>query len=272
MDSLKHIIYLITNLLNEMIYVGKHSTTTPYDMKSYWGSNTYLKDAIKKYGNKNFKRETLFVFETEEEAFAKEAEIVDKTFIEREDTYNFRTGGDGGYICSKETLEKMSQKRQDYWDGPEGKDAKKRMSQEQTGRIVSEETRNRMREWQLGEKGYWYGKFLSVKTRQKQSVAQMGPKNHNFGKRPSEETRERLKIASSGENNPFYGKQHTEASKKLMSLHSSLTFEEVEQRREDVKNEPKARGWRTKLGKKWGLGCSAVSAFINKYASDLMEK
>ena len=54
-----------------MIYVGKHSTTTPYDMKYYWGSSKHLNNAIKKYGKKNFKRETLFVFETEDEAYLK---------------------------------------------------------------------------------------------------------------------------------------------------------------------------------------------------------
>ena len=52
-----HIIYKITNMLNNKIYIGKHTTADIND--KYMGSGTYIKKAYKKYGKKNFKKEIL---------------------------------------------------------------------------------------------------------------------------------------------------------------------------------------------------------------------
>lgn len=57
-------IYKTTNLLNGMFYIGKHQTEDPND--SYLGSGVYLKRAIAKYGKCNFKKEVLYVFDSEE--------------------------------------------------------------------------------------------------------------------------------------------------------------------------------------------------------------
>ena len=54
-----HIIYKTTNLINGKIYVGMHSTDNLND--GYLGSGWILKQAIKKYGKENFKREVLLV-------------------------------------------------------------------------------------------------------------------------------------------------------------------------------------------------------------------
>lgn len=53
-----HIVYLTTNLVNNKIYIGVHST---YDLNDdYLGSGFALKKAINKYGKEKFKREILF--------------------------------------------------------------------------------------------------------------------------------------------------------------------------------------------------------------------
>jgi hypothetical protein len=49
------IIYKITNLINNKIYVGKDSKNDP----KYLGSGLYINRAIKKYGKENFKKEIL---------------------------------------------------------------------------------------------------------------------------------------------------------------------------------------------------------------------
>lgn len=49
------IVYLTTNLINGKKYIGKDSL----DKKSYLGSGKILKQAIKKYGKENFKKEVL---------------------------------------------------------------------------------------------------------------------------------------------------------------------------------------------------------------------
>lgn len=90
-----YIIYQITNLINGKIYIGKHETKIPND--SYMGSGKNIKGAINKYGLENFKKDILFIFNTEEEMNFKEAELVTEDFCSRVDTYNICPGGKGGW-------------------------------------------------------------------------------------------------------------------------------------------------------------------------------
>ena len=111
---MKYIVYKTTNLINGKIYVGVHRTN-PDIFDGYIGCGVTKKDqkkhilkgfprAVAKYGYKNFKRETLFVFpDTEEgmkEAYAKEAGIVTIQFVKRTDTYNLICGGKCGMYSS----------------------------------------------------------------------------------------------------------------------------------------------------------------------------
>lgn len=56
-------IYKTTNLCNGKYYIGQHRTNNVND--DYLGSGIILKDAIKKYGKNNFKKEILFIFDNE---------------------------------------------------------------------------------------------------------------------------------------------------------------------------------------------------------------
>ena len=87
-----HTIYKITNLTNNKIYVGKHSCENLED--NYMGSGKWLNRAIKKYGIENFKKEILHIFDTPDEAYRKEKELVNDEFIRRKDVYNLIMGGD----------------------------------------------------------------------------------------------------------------------------------------------------------------------------------
>jgi hypothetical protein len=78
-----------------MIYVGKHITNNIND--SYMGSGLRIRRAIEKYGLENFEKTILFECKSEEEMNAKEAEIVNEDFIARDDVYNIKLGGDGGW-------------------------------------------------------------------------------------------------------------------------------------------------------------------------------
>lgn len=93
---MNYLIYKITNLVNNKIYVGAHATTDVND--SYMGSGVNIVKSIKKYGLENFKKEILFNFETSEEMYAKEAELVDEAFVMRTDTYNAALGGKGNPV------------------------------------------------------------------------------------------------------------------------------------------------------------------------------
>lgn len=96
-------IYITTNLLNGKKYIGmcKYSHE-----KNYLGSGKLLKEAIKKYGEKNFKREVLEVCETFESMCQSEEKWIEKyDAVNNKNFYNLVEGGFGG---SSEYLKK-------YW-------------------------------------------------------------------------------------------------------------------------------------------------------------
>ena len=90
-----YIIYKITNTVNNKIYIGSHKTSNLND--GYMGSGKYLNHAINKYGTECFVKEILHIFETPEEMYAKEAELVNEQFLLNENTYNLKQGGFGGF-------------------------------------------------------------------------------------------------------------------------------------------------------------------------------
>jgi hypothetical protein len=104
-----NIVYKITNLINNKLYIGIHSTDNLNDR--YFGSGRALKNAIKKYGRKNFKKEILFNFKTRDEALKKEAELVTKEVVENRDFYNLISGGKGNVYISEETRQLWSKQR-----------------------------------------------------------------------------------------------------------------------------------------------------------------
>lgn len=102
---MKHyLIYKITCSINNKIYIGKHKTNNIDD--GYMGSGSLLKHEQNLFGLDKFKKEILFECKSEEEMNAKEAEIVNEDFIARDDVYNIKLGGDGGWdhINSNEFL------------------------------------------------------------------------------------------------------------------------------------------------------------------------
>lgn len=87
-------VYKTTNLVTNKYYIGVHKTANPED--DYLGSGTVLKRSIKKYGKENFRKEVLFIFDNLKEAYEKEYELVNETFVKCEDNYNLHVGGSGG--------------------------------------------------------------------------------------------------------------------------------------------------------------------------------
>lgn len=109
---MKYIVYLTTNLQEKSgelnrIYIGVHSTENPEIFDGYIGCGVYVNQpstykypktpfqyAVKKYGTDSFHRETLFIYDSAEQAYAKEKEIVDIDFLKQDHVYNVCLGGE----------------------------------------------------------------------------------------------------------------------------------------------------------------------------------
>ena len=89
-------VYKITNTINNKIYIGVHKTTNPND--NYMGSGLNIKRAIKKYNVSNFTKSILFKYNSQKDAYIKESQIVDQSFLNRPDTYNIVLGGQAGKL------------------------------------------------------------------------------------------------------------------------------------------------------------------------------
>ena len=124
--------YEIKNHINGKIYVGVHKTKNIND--GYMGSGKVILQAIDKYGVENFSKTILEYFDSEIEMFFREKEIVNDDFLLREDVYNLRKGGMGGFdyinssgICkfkgkthSSEAKQKMGHPGNKYGLGNDG--------------------------------------------------------------------------------------------------------------------------------------------------------
>lgn len=95
MNDTFYIIYKLTNVVNNKIYIGAHVTKNVND--EYMGSGHALNRAKKKYGIEQFKKEILHVFDNEQDMWKKELEIVNEEFCKDPTNYNIRTGGIGGW-------------------------------------------------------------------------------------------------------------------------------------------------------------------------------
>ncbi len=92
---MKHYIYKTTNLITKKYYIGKHSSQN-IENDNYLGSGLLLNRAIKRYGRENFIRQILYQFESQNQAFDKEAELITEQMITSNDCYNSCVGGVGG--------------------------------------------------------------------------------------------------------------------------------------------------------------------------------
>jgi group I intron endonuclease len=118
-------VYLITNLLNEKLYVGKAiKPVNRWSVHCYQAKKAHprclISRAIKKYGSENFKFEVLEVFDTEDEAFWWESWWI-QYLGTRIYGYNLNYGGVGGASVSEATREILSKANKGRKMSPEAK-------------------------------------------------------------------------------------------------------------------------------------------------------
>jgi len=166
-----HYVYKITNLINGMFYIGKHSTE--YVDDGYMGSGTLVKRAIAKHGVENFKKEILQFFDSAEQALEYERSIVTQDLVERKDSYNMTIGGNGSWysINSNEDLRKEKNSKaarimnSKTWNDQKFVERVKRRSSE-TFRRLHEEGKIKPHDWS--------GRKHSDKTRENMRKSHVG--------------------------------------------------------------------------------------------------
>lgn len=184
-------IYLITNLVNNYLYVGQTCKTLTERFKNHVnesGDDTtcYLHNSINKYGPENFKIELIEDNIPEELIDEREIFYIDKydSYYKNGHGYNMTLGGQGvhGYSHTDETKEKLKLSSVEHWN-------KLREDTDKYNSLIEKKRMNKGFHWNSEAEGH---QILSELAKQR-----------------------------TGEKNPFYGKNHSiELKEKLANLKS----------------------------------------------------
>lgn len=141
------VIYKITNTINNKSYIGRRKCIKNKLglLHRYWGSGSYIKNAIKKYGKENFIKEYLDFAMSDEELDKLEILYIEK-FGTYKNGYNQTVGGEhfrGEISNIKSIREKQSAWSKRFWSVQENHDI---LIQKRTGRKNSDATKMLMSE------------------------------------------------------------------------------------------------------------------------------
>lgn len=149
-------IYKITNKINNKCYIGQSNNIKRRKNEHRCiehETNESLKKAYIKYGLENFK------FEILEECKLEELNVKEKYWIDLlKPQYNRTSGGDGSpnHKVSDKTKEILKQKGKEFWKNLDDEIKNKIITQNlkgpKIGHLVSEETRGKLRQHNLGKK------------------------------------------------------------------------------------------------------------------------
>ena len=179
------VIYKVTNLINNKIYIGQDSK----NKQNYFGSGKIIKKAINKYGIENFKKEILEICSNVDELNQAEKYWIEKLNSTNPDIgYNISFGGQSGWMLGLRHSD----------------ETKKSYSINRVGKLI-------------GDKNGMYGKTHSSESKKKMSRPKSGKDNGMYGKKHSDETKKKISENLKGEKNPFYGKKHSDETKNKMS-------------------------------------------------------
>lgn len=182
----QHYIYLTTNNINGMRYIGKHYGELD---DTYLGSGKLLKEDILKYGKENFTKSILHVSNDDLENSEKEKQFIALyNAVSNPLFYNIHEGGCGGNTTAGYSQEEK------------------------------EALRRKLSEINRGKNNGMYGKHHTEQTKAFLSYwAEFERDNSHYR---TEEFKKKMSLVTSGSNNGMYGKKHTEESKQKMSINS----------------------------------------------------
>ena len=234
------IIYRVTNLINDKVYVGQTIQSLEKRKKQHQRSSKRLliSLAIKKYRKENFKWESIQECKTQDELNLAEIAWIKKLNCMRPNGYNRTNGGSTttGYKYTPEQRKRVSdatkgEKNPFYGKKHstetraylrslvEGVSYAERLSPKELKRVLEKKS-NSMKGKNTGPKSDETKRKIS-ETRIREGTAK-GEKNPRYGKAVSLETREKIRVSNTGrhagEKHHMYGKHHSEETRKKMSL------------------------------------------------------
>lgn len=167
------VIYKITNLINEKIYIGQTTKTIEQRFKEHCKTTSgcrALKNAIKKYGSNNFSIEIIENCNSLDELNIREEYWIKhyNSLVPR--GYNLQSGG-GNHTVTEETRRLLSIKTRGnnnpFYGKKHSSKTIEHLRKINTGKKQSEETIQKRANKELGELNHFYGKTHTIESRKK---------------------------------------------------------------------------------------------------------
>lgn len=270
---MNYYVYKITNLTNNMYYIGsRQSNCDPKDdlgIKYFSSSSNKNFITEQKKNPEGFKYEILSVHNSRMEAFEEEARIqTELGCLEDDLCYNKSinhvsfTNYNKTYKCTKETKEKISKIRKEYYKTHEAWNKGYKYPKEHCDKL-SEQRRGKPQPWHKGKnlldetkekisnklKDYYKnhdnprkGCHLSDEDKKYQSELKKGKTwEELYGVEKSLEMKKHLSEATISENNGMFGKNHSDKAKEKMrekAIGRKRNEESIIHQKETIKNKP----------------------------------
>jgi group I intron endonuclease len=213
-------IYLVHNLVNGKVYIGKTSLTIAERWAEHLkrvknGSSFYFHNAIRKHGPDMFKLREIDLLETEDSANKREIYWITEIFKSHcpENGYNLTLGGDG-VSPNENTKNKIRNSKK----GHKSYNYIHNMTEETLRELFDKQNLN------ITQISEIFGCAISTVWSRLKLLGLDTHKNTYTRKRTfpgrvlSEEHKTKLSAAFKGEKHPFFGKHHSEEAKQKMRV------------------------------------------------------